>query len=218
MPRSGGKFSPSLQRTGGREMVFKTTGIVLICFMMATLSAADSLELDLTAGESTVSGGVHYKGYIDSGYYRFGGSGIYTDDDDTEYTIGSLDLTVGSDIMVPGLNCEVGLRGIYGTADEDDDSGDIGAVAFTGSAGYLFPSDMIPIPVEVFGAVTWAPEPLAFEDTEMYLEFKIGVGVHIMRNASIVASYTNYHIDMTSGPGDWTLDDDPFQIGLSMRF
>lgn len=199
-------------------MMLKTAAIVLICLMMATVCAAESLELDLTAGESTVSGGVHYKGYIDSGYYRFGGSGVYTDDHDTEYTLGSLDLTVGSDVVVPGLNCEVGLRGIYGTADEEERSGDIGAVAFTGSAGYLFPPDMIPIPIEVFGGLTWAPEPLAFEEAETYLEFNIGVGVHIMRKASIVASYTNYHIEMDSGPGDWTLDDDLFQVGLSMRF
>lgn len=199
-------------------MTLKTMGVLLACLVMTTVCSAESLELDLTAGETTVSGGVHYKNYLDSGYYRIGVSGIYTDDDDTEYTLGSLDLTVGNDTMVPGLNCDVGLRGIYGTGDDDGNSGDIGAVAFTGSAGYLFPSDMIPVPIEIFGGLTWAPGPLTFEDAEMYLELNVGVGVRIMRNASIVASYTNYRIEMDSGPGDWTLKDDLFRLGLAMRF
>lgn len=199
-------------------MILKATGILLASLMLATVCAAESWEFGLTAGEKSVSGGVHYKSYLESGYYRIGASGIYTDDSDTEYKLGSLDLTVGSDTMVPGLNCEVGLRGIYGSGDDDGNSGDIGAVAFTGSAGYLFPPDMIPIPIEIFGGLTWAPGPLTFEDAEMYLEVNIGIGVHIMRNASIVASYTNYHIEMDSGSGDWTLEDDLFKLGLVMRF
>ncbi len=199
-------------------MIYKTAGLLLACLMAATVCSADSWEIDLTAGTTAVAGGVHYKSYIDSGYYRIGASGIHKDDDDTEYTLGSLDLTVGSDTMVPGLFCDVGLRGIYGTADKDNRSGDFGALGFTGSVGYLFPSDMIPIPFEIFGGVTWAPGPLTFEDAGNYLEFNVGVGVRIIRNASIVASYTNYRIEMDSGPGDWTFEDDLFRVGLVMRF
>ena len=199
-------------------MVLKAASFVLACLMITAACEAESLELELTAGESTVAGGVHYKSYIDSGYYRIGGSAIYTDDSDTEYKLGSLDLTVGSDTLLPGLNCDVGLRGIYGTADEGSNSGDIGAVAFTGSAGYLFPSDMIPVPIEIFGGVTWAPGSMTFEYAENYLEYSVGVGVRIIRNASIAASYTKYRVKMDSGPGDWTFDDDFFRIGLVMRF
>jgi len=199
-------------------MIYKTVVILLVCLLGAAVCSANSWEIDLTAGTTTVAGGVHYKDYLDSGYYRVGTSGIHKDDDDTEYTMGSLDLTVGSDTLVPGLFCDVGFRGIYGNAEEDARSGDFGALAFTGSAGYLFPSDMIPIPVEIFGGLTWAPGPLAFEDADSYLEFNFGVGVRIIRNASIVASYTNYRIEMDSGPNDWTFEDDLFRVGLVMRF
>jgi len=200
------------------KMIHKMVGAFLTFVLMSAVCSANSLELDLTAGSTSVSGGVHYKNYVESGYFRVGGSVVHTDDDEVEYTIGSLDLTVGSDTLMPGLSCDVGLRGIYGTAEDGNVSGDVGALGFTGGVGYLFPSDMIPIPVEVFGGLTWAPGPLAFIDTEDYLEFNAGVGVRIIRNASIVASYTHYRIEMESGPGDWTLKDDVFRLGLAMRF
>jgi hypothetical protein len=200
------------------EMIRKVIGFFLIWTAMTAVCSAETFDLDLSAGSTSVTGGVHFKSYLESGYFRVGGSAVYTDDDETEYTLGSLDLTVGSDTMVPGLTCDVGLRGIYGSVDDNGYSGDVGALGFTGTAGYLFPSRMIPIPFEVFGGITWAPGPLAFLDTDNYLEMNAGVGLRIMRNASIILSYTNYHIEMESGPGDWTLTDDVFRLGLIMRF
>jgi hypothetical protein len=179
---------------------------------------AQSFELDLTAGATSVSGGVHYKSYLESGYFRMGASGVYTDDDDSEYKWGSLNLMVGSDTLLSGLSCDVGMRGIFGSADDASLSGDVGALGFTGSVGYLFPRNMIPVPMEIFGGLTWAPRTLTFMDTEDYFEFNAGIGFRIIPSASIVGTYTKYDVEMESGPGDWTLSDDVLRVGLVMRF
>jgi hypothetical protein len=199
-------------------MIRKLLLAAMLLLTTHAFCAAQSLELDLTAGATSVSGGVHYKSYLESGYVRMGASGVYTDDDDTEYKWGSLNLMVGNDTLVSGLSCDVGLRGIFGSADDGSVSGDIDALGFTGTVGYLFPRDMIPVPIEIFGGLTWAPEPLTFMDTKNYLELNAGVGFRIIQNASIVGTYTRYRVEMESGPGDWTLSDDVFRAGLVMHF
>jgi hypothetical protein len=201
-------------------MVILERFIVALAFMllMATVSSAEEWEIDLSAGDKSVTAGVHDKSYLDSGYYRIGGSGLYTDDEETEYKWVSLDLTVGSDTLSPGLSCDVGLRGIGGVVNEEPDSGDVGLIGFSLAAAYLFPKELTVIPFELSGNLTWSPDPLAFLDTEEFLEFNFGVGVRIIKNASVIATYSNYHVEMNSGPGDWTLNDEAFRVGVVLRF
>jgi hypothetical protein len=161
---------------------------------------------------------VHDKSYLDSGYLRIGGSALYSDDDELEYKWASLDLMVGSDTLSPGFACEVGLRGIGGAVDEEPNSGDVGLVGFSFAAGYLFAKEVTLIPLEVFSSLTWSPDPLAFLDTEEFLEFNIGVGLRIIKNASVMATYSNYHVGMKSGQEDWSLNDDAFRLGVVLRF
>lgn len=185
---------------------------------ITTVSAAEEWEIDLSAGDESVTGGVHDKSYLDSGYLRIGGSALYSDDDELEYKWASLDLMVGSDTLSPGFACEVGLRGIGGAVDEEPNSGDVGLVGFSFAAGYLFAKEVTLIPLEVFSSLTWSPDPLAFLDTEEFLEFNIGVGLRIIKNASVMATYSNYHVGMKSGQEDWSLNDDAFRLGVVLRF
>ncbi len=189
-----------------------------LLLVTSTVSAAEEWEIDLSAGDDSVTGGVHDKSYLDSGYLRIGGSGLYSDDDKLEYKWASLDLMVGSDTLSPGLFCEVGLRGIGGAVDEEPRSGDVGLIGFAFSAGYLFAKEVTLIPLEVFSSLTWSPDPLAFLDTEELLEFNLGAGLRIIKNASVIATYSNYHVKMNSGQEDWTLNDDAFRLGVVLRF
>lgn len=191
---------------------------LIVVLMTGGVAAADQWELGLSAGTKSISGSVHHKTYTHNGYFRVGGSGVYTDDDPTEYKWGSVDFTVGSDTLRPGLTVDVGLRGFIGSAETRRFSGDIGAVAFTGGAGYFFSPHTMPVPLEFFSSVTWAPSPLSFMDADQYLEFTIGGGLRIISNASVRLSYTAYRIDMESGPGKWELKDDVFRVGIVMRF
>lgn len=199
-------------------MIGRLAITITILFVLNTVGMAEEWEIDLSAGNESVTGGIHDKSYLDTGYFRIGGSGLYNDDDDTEYKWASFDLTVGSDTLSPGLFCEVGLRAIGGDVDEQSNSGDVGLVAFSLAGGYLFPKETTIIPLEVFSNLTWSPDPLAFLDTEEFLEFNLGVGIRIIKNASVIATYSNYHLEMNSGPEDWTLNDDAIRVGVVLRF
>ena len=157
-------------------------------------SWARGLEADLTVGANSIEGGFHMKNNLANGFWRAGGSALYTDDDSTEYKWLELDFTVGSETLQPGLTVEVGLKGIVGEAEEYGLSGDVGALAFAGRVGYVFPKRLMPIPLEVFSGVAYAPSVLSFRDTDRYLAYYMGVGVQIVENASIILKYNVYDV------------------------
>lgn len=190
----------------------------LLGLSVAGLGRADGWEANLNAGNTSVFGGVHYKKDIQTGYMKTGVSGLYTDDDDLEYKWAQLKFAVGSENVQPGLTMELGVNAIVGDAEKRGFSGDVGAIAFDGYIGYMLPKQILPLPIEVFGGLTYAPEVLAFRDSEDFLSYRIGVGVHVVRNASINVEYQTYDIDMESGPGPWNLDDDVFRLSLIMQF
>ncbi|MBT8341274.1 MAG: hypothetical protein HKP58_03475 [Desulfatitalea sp.] len=180
--------------------------------------AAETYRFDLRAGSSSIAAGLHHKTYLDTGYLRVGGSGVYADDDRIQYQWASLDLTVGSDTLRPGFNCDVGLRGLLGSAEDTGRKGDIGSFGFTIFAGYLFPPEVTGIPLELFGGLTLSPEIMSFWDSENYREIKLGFGFRIIKNASLQLAYTNYRVDMKNTPDKWALNEDAYQFGLVMRF
>ena len=194
-------------------------GLICVCLIMLSHPAfAQSWELDISAGANSATGGLHYRNYIETGFLKFGGTGLYADHDDKKYYWGSVDFTVGTDTLAPGLTCGVGIRGLLGSAEEPRHKGDVGAVGFTGDVSYLFSREVTFVPIEVFSTLTYAPDSLSFQDSKSFTEFTLGAGVRLARSASILVSYTNYHLEMEAGPGDWSLNDDQFRIGLAMRF
>jgi hypothetical protein len=190
----------------------------LVWLLLTGICSAQSLELTLDAGSKSIYAGGDYRIEVDNGYMKAGIAGLYTDDDDTEYKWGIVKLVAGNDTMVQGLQCEVGLKGILGNSEDDGYSGDVGALAFTLYGGYTFPHNLVPIPIEIFSQLTYAPEPLSFQDTKLFTEMSLGVGVHIIKNAAVTLTYTSYDIDMENGPGNWTLDKDVLRAGVVMRF
>jgi hypothetical protein len=181
-------------------------------------SLAAGLDADLTVGSDSIEGGMHYKKAVTNGFWRAGGSALYTDDDDMEYKWLEVDFTVGSETLAPGMTCEVGVKGVFGDAEDNGFSGDVGAAAFAGRISYLFPRQNTPVPVEVFSGFAYAPEIMSFRDTEEYLAFHIGVGVRIVQNASIILKYNSYDVDLETRSTPWELDDSNIRLGLVMRF
>jgi hypothetical protein len=196
---------------------------VLLCMIVLAGLAigpcwADGYDVDLTVGNTSIEGGFHLKNDLANGFWRAGGTALYTDDSDTDYKWLELDFTVGSETMQPGLTCEVGLKGVAGDGEDKGLNGDIGAMAFAGRVGYVFPQRGMPVPVEVFAGIAYAPEILSFRDTEQYLAYHIGIGVRIVQNASIVLKYNAYDVDMDSEGRKWDIDNSNFRFGLVMRF
>jgi hypothetical protein len=191
--------------------------IIVSAFAVGSCLAA-GYDADLTVGSDSIEGGMHYMKDLANGFWRAGGSALYTDDDDMEYKWLELDFTVGSETLAPGLTCDVGLKAVAGDAEDRGYSGDVGAAAFVGRIGYLFPRQNTPVPVEVFSGFAYAPEIMSFRDTEEYLAFYIGVGVRIVQNASIILKYNSYDVDLETNNIPWELDDSNIRLGLVMRF
>ena len=199
-------------------MMRKVILSLVIWLCLSGLCTAQSLEFNLSAGATSVSGGIQSLKPLQTGFMKVGISGVYTDDGDKDYQWGALNFAVGSDTLLPGLSAEVGIQGIFGTVEDNSFSGDIGAAAFAVKVAYLIPSRAIPLPLEVFGGITYAPEPLSFMDAEKYSEITLGAGVRIIENASIVLSFHSYDVDMDAGSAKWSLDDDVWRLGVVMRF
>ena len=191
---------------------------LLFWVTMVGYVSAQTTELELMAGTSSIAGGVAFRRLLSSGYMKIGVSGVVTNDNDTKYQLGNLRFVVGNNTLAPGLSIEAGLQGIFGTAEEHNTSGDVAAAAFTARVGYYFPQRLIPVPLEVFGGFTYSPGPLAFMDLEKYSEINLGVGVQIIPNASIQLSYHSYDMEMNEGGHNFTVDDSSVRLGLVMRF
>lgn len=200
----------------------KMKKVVMLCaiIMLACTNAsmAQSMEFGLAAGPSSVSGSVSHIRLLYNGYMKIGAFGINGDDDSASYQWGGVHLLVGSDTLSQGLKAEVGLKALFGSAEDNSHDGDIGALAFTGRLGYAFPRQRIAIPLEVFGGLSYTPGPLSYMDTESYIEMVVGIGLRIIDQASLEMSFHQYNIDMEEGPGSWELEDSQVRFGMTIRF
>ena len=76
----------------------------------------------------------------------------------------------------------------------------------------------MPLPLEVFGEFSYAPEMLSFRDTDDFLSYRFGVGVQVVPNASVRVECQYFDVDMEAGPRPWNLDDSVIRASLVMRF
>lgn len=207
--------------TNRKETMMKKTALIILLagFFMCGHCRAEAFEAKVMVSGHSIRADIHSVQKMADGFWKAGVSGVYTEDDDTEYKWGELRFMVGSDVMNPGLTCEVGLKGIFGKAEERGFSGDVGTVAFSGLASYDLAQQMaLPGSFEVYMGLDYANEILSFMDIEDYLAFHVGVDIPLFERASVIMEYSVYDMDMKSGPGAWDLDDDRFRIGLSLSF
>ncbi len=211
-------------------------------FVMNSFCWAGEYEVELMAGDSTFETGLHYTGKLTNGFLKTGMYYLQTDDDDLEYQRWLLDFTFGSDMIATDMIWEVGLASIFGSAEKDitytelvaDETtegaepvaveatatynSDLCVVAFITKVGYLFPSDVMTFPLELYGRVIYAPSSICFGDTENYLSYQIGAGFRIVEYASFMMQFSVFDVGLKSGANEWDYDESTFQIGLVFRF
>lgn len=195
-----------------------------VIFMLAGLFIcshcwADGKKAKLTVGSGSIYGEFQAVRDMGDGFSKIELSGTYTENNNTEYEWGQIGFLVGSDVLHPGLTCEVGLKGLIGKAEEYGFSGDVGAIAFSGQVSYDFAQQMtLPGSFEVFMGLDYANDILSFLDADDYLAFRMGVEIPLFQHAAVILEYSAFDMDMTAGPGPWDMDDDLFRFGLSMSF
>jgi hypothetical protein len=195
-----------------------TVLLILLPLSLSGVCAAKSYRVELSAGGSSLYGSFDSKFYVNRGYLKTGFSGVYADNGDENYKIGNLKFSVGSETLSPGLQCDLGFKGLIGQAEERDEKGDLGAIGFMGAVYYILPHRISPIPIELSLELTAAPKPLAILDLDNYFDVKTGIGFFIVENAAISLSYRHYSIGMEKNGTSFDVNDDTFMIGLELQF
>ncbi len=188
---------------------------VILC-LASGISEAETYRVELNASNSAIFAGFDAKQYVTQGYMKYGGSGLYVDNDIKELGLFNVKLMVGSETLFPDLNCEVGFKGVVGYSEEKniDKDGDLAAIAFSGVAAYRLPQSLSPIPIQFDLELAGAPRPLSFLDIKNYFELKTGVSLYIVDNAALQVNYRYYAIDF----GKWRFKDDLLMLGLVIEF
>jgi hypothetical protein len=194
------------------KKIFVHTVILLI--LGTGIVRAETFRAVLNASQSSIFAGVDAKRYVTEGYMKYGGNGIFVDTDTKKYGLLNIKLTVGSETLLENLVCEVGLKGVLGSAEERDDDGSIGAVAFSGVAAYKLPQSITPIPVQFSLELSGSPSVLTFLDSRNYFDVKTGIDVYIVENAALQFSYHYYSINMKN----WDFKDDRILLGIALEF
>jgi hypothetical protein len=190
--------------------------IVFIAIITSGISFADTYHFRLSASKSALEGRFDVTRDIEQGLLTAGIGAMYSDDSD-DYKIADVKLTLGDEMLVPGLRCDLGFKGFLGDIDKDHEDGDLMAIGFLLSAAYEIPKIVSPIPVELSAAVCASPEPLCFLDSEGYLEIEANLGLHIIENGAIVLGYKHIRVRIDDNPGHWNMSDDVVSIGFQLR-
>lgn len=189
--------------------------LVFVLLLFATgIANAETYRAELNASNTAIYGGLDAKLYVTKGYMKVGGNGLFIDTDAKEFSLFNLKVSVGSETLFPNLFCEVGFKGILGTAEERDDDDSVGAIAFTGLAAYRLPQAISPIPIQFSLELSGSPKPLSFMDADNYFDTKAGIDFYIVDNASLQLSYRYYSIDMDG----WEFKDDLLMLGIALEF
>ena len=194
------------------KKIFIRTIILLI--LGTGIVRAETFRAVLNASQSSIFAGVDAKRYVTEGYMKYGGNGIFVDTDTKKYGLLNIKLTVGSETLLENLVCEIGLKGVLGSAEERDDDGSIGAVAFSGVAAYKLPQSITPIPIQFSLELSGSPSVLTFLDSRNYFDVKTGIDVYIVENAALQFSYHYYGINMKN----WDFQDDRILLGIALEF
>lgn len=165
-----------------------------------------------------IIGNFDVKSERDSRYLRYGIEFKYYDKNNKEFKLIDGKFAVGSKSLYPGLECELGFKGMLGDVEWNDLDGSIGGVGFYGSAAYTFPKGNSPVPIEILGAVTYSPDPLSFQDLDNYTEFRLGIAFYIIDQAAVIVDYRKLMIDMDDPSGDWEFDKSSVTFGIKLSW
>lgn len=195
----------------------KITGlIVFIAIITSGVSFADTYQCRLSASRSALEGRFDVTRDIDQGFLT-AGIGALSSNNSDDYKIADVKLTLGNEIIAPGLRCDLGFKGLLGSVEKDHEDGDLMALGFMISAAYEIPRIVSPIPIELSAALCVSPKPLCFLDSERYLEIGTNLSFNIIRNGAIVIGYKYIKVRIDNDPGHWNMSDDVVIIGLQLK-
>lgn len=160
---------------------------ILLFFLLISLmiSHANASEVEVNVDANTAEIIVGTSNSLPFGNnLNLAAGGIYNDED---FAFFHAKAAISDTFLEDYLMVEMGFKGVLGKterANPDEEAG-LGAIGFYLGGDYLLSSFellRIPFDPEIGVSITIAPEPLCFDDTNRFSEFKAYLGVGIMNN------------------------------------
>lgn len=199
------------------KKIFFLSLCVLLLLIEANISSAQTFEVFLNAGSSTVQAGLDVEHRMDQGKLLTGFSGTQVNNEGRLRLIEG-HLAIGNEMLVKGLSGKLGIKGTIGKADRGLRDSDVSGLGFLIGGAYSFPKANLPISTKVFADLSFSPSPLCFTDLDRYFDIKMGIDFYLVENAALELAYEHYSLRMKNGPGDWSRRDDFLTIGVKLRF
>lgn len=141
----------------------------------------------------------------------------HTDD----YLLGSLDLSWRNTVMYTGLSLDMGFKGLWGQVEQSGEKDpDAGAVGFLIGAAYQFPESRWGIPLEAALGFCLAPDPLCFQDSDGYTEFRTSLGFHVLdqQRGTIQLGFRRFSLSFDDSVRETEKSDNALFLGYRFRF
>lgn len=193
-------------------------GLMALVFSVPAFS--ESIQIGLSAGNDAVVASVELQKEQDFGIIAAGVTVDYVRD---EYSLWEGLLVFRKDQFVPGVKFGLGFKGYAGEVDSENGliEGRLSALAFLFEGAVELTSSMNPasVPVEAFGAVSYAPPSLSFDETESVQEYKGGLRFYLLRNAFFSIEVKHRILEFEEkGLGKWERDDTILSGGVTLKF
>lgn len=200
----------------------KKTAIIagLMALVFSSTAFCESVQIGLSAGNDAVMASVELQKEQDFGIIAAGVTMDYVRD---EYNLWEGLLAFRKDELVPGVKFGLGFKGYLGEVDSENGAteGKLSALAFLFEGAVELTSAMNPatIPVEAFGAVSYAPPSLSFDETESVQEYRGGLRFYLLRNAFFSIEVKHRILEFEErGLGEWERDDTILSGGVTLKF
>jgi len=195
-----------------------TVAVLVLSFVLVTSpSLARSLRLEMYANTDDVILGVESESLISQATLNIGGGAIFSSED---YRLGNVYFSLKDEIFVPGLTLGLGLKGVLGVAEDDDEDEayDLAAVGFMLLGEYDFRKVYYNFPIVIQADATNAPDPMTSGDAEGYTEFNLKLKGYLVQSAALVLGYKNIRADFEKNSDDYELTDDMIYFGIEFSF
>jgi len=196
----------------------KYSAIILSCLILMLVSPcqAKSIRLDLYANTDDIIVGVDSETLIGETTLNLGAGGVFSGED---YRLGNAYFTLKNEAFKPALTLGLGLRGVLGVAEDNDDvEYDLVAVGFVLLGEYDFRKVYYNFPIVIQSDLTYSPDPMTAADTKVYNEFNLRLKGYLVKSAALVLGYKNVYVDFEKDTDDYELRDDIFYFGIEFSF
>jgi hypothetical protein len=183
--------------------------------MFALPCFANSVRLDLYANSEDIIVGVDSETSISETLLNIGAGGVFSGED---YRYGNAYFTLKDEIFMPALTLGLGLKGVLGNAEDDDEEYGLAAAGFVLLGEYDFRKVYYNFPILIQADVTYSPDPMTSAETEGYNEFNLRLKGYLVKSAALVLGYKNIFVDFEKDEDDYELRDDIIYFGIEFSF